>query len=72
MTTMIGYEDRQVNTHALTHARGFILYLRVYGVYGTNQQAVINDTVSLLSSWPYFVVMSEPRLTDCLERKEKT
>lgn len=36
MTTMIGYEDRQANTRALTHARGFILYLRVYGVYGTN------------------------------------
>lgn len=36
MTTMIGYEDRQVNIRALIHARGFILYLRVYGVYGTN------------------------------------
>jgi len=36
MTTMIGYENRQVNTRALTRARGFILYLRVYGVYGTN------------------------------------
>lgn len=36
MTTMIGYEDRQVNTRALIHRRTFILYLRVYGVYSTN------------------------------------